>query len=252
MFMFANLKFLKVTIISLFVLSLIALNLLVVPTTQAASKKRCSCTGDITIKNPSTQATKISSYYQCSLKKTSPTANPSCLNAKIALWSPDDKKDCSKVTATELTNTIKLKYSDVVGFSLNKCLDATGHTSPSSKPTPTPPTPTTPAPKSKYCQEKEGIEYCNLENPLKDTSFNANVLLGNVIRAALGIVGALSLFAFVHGGVTWLRSFGNPEKINKGMHSMLWAVLGLLVVFLSYGIAKWILGLLVSGKAWPG
>lgn len=94
-----------------------------------------------------------------------------------------------------------------------------------------------------------GATKCVLENPL-GTVTNANVLMGNIIKAAMGITGALSLYAFFQGGVTWMRSFGNPEKINKGMHTMLWAVLGLLAVFFSYGIVKWVLNLLGTGKAW--
>lgn len=94
-----------------------------------------------------------------------------------------------------------------------------------------------------------GATKCVLENPL-GTVTNANVLMGKAVAAAMGITGALSLYAFFQGGVTWLRSFGNPEKISKGMHTMLWAVLGLLVVFISYGLVRWMLNVLGTGKAW--
>jgi len=97
--------------------------------------------------------------------------------------------------------------------------------------------------------DSSGATKCVLENPLGKVT-NANVLMGKVVAAAMGITGALSLYAFFQGGVTWLRSFGNPEKINRGMHTMLWAVLGLLTVFLSYGLVRWVLNLLSTGKAW--
>ncbi|MFH1291989.1 MAG: hypothetical protein ABIH87_02220 [bacterium] len=104
------------------------------------------------------------------------------------------------------------------------------------------------------CQESSpGILDCALANPL-GTSINSttdvNTLIGKVVAIALGLVGALSLFAFVQGGMTWFRSFGNPEKIKQGMHTMLFAVMGLLVTFLSYAVLKWIMKLIATGKAW--
>ncbi|PIT87037.1 MAG: hypothetical protein COU31_05115 [Candidatus Magasanikbacteria bacterium CG10_big_fil_rev_8_21_14_0_10_40_10] len=93
-----------------------------------------------------------------------------------------------------------------------------------------------------------GVTTCSLDNPLQTTE--PNIVIGNIVKALMGVTGALSLWAFVEGASKWLRSMGNPEQINKGMHTMLWAVLGLLVVFISYAIAKWVLRLFFIGQAW--
>jgi len=73
-----------------------------------------------------------------------------------------------------------------------------------------------------------------LANPLKGDVTEVAVLIGMIIKAGLSIVGALSLAVFVFGGFTWLTSAGNQEKVGKGAKTMLWAVLGLVVVFASY------------------
>lgn len=73
-----------------------------------------------------------------------------------------------------------------------------------------------------------------LENPIGAT--NVNVIIGRVIKGALGIVGALALFMFFWGGQTWLISAGNPEKVKAGTQTMIWAAVGVVIVFASYMI----------------
>ena len=74
----------------------------------------------------------------------------------------------------------------------------------------------------------------SLQNPLKGDVKDVAVLIGMIIKAALSVVGALSLGVFVVGGFTWLTSAGNQEKVSKGSKTMLWATIGLIVVFASY------------------
>ena len=52
----------------------------------------------------------------------------------------------------------------------------------------------------------------------------------------LGIVGSLSLLAFVAGGLMWMLSAGNPEWVTRGKQTIIGAVIGLVVVFTSYTI----------------
>jgi len=60
------------------------------------------------------------------------------------------------------------------------------------------------------------------------------VIIGNVIKAVLGVVGAIALFMFVYGGMYMLTSAGSPEKVKKGKDVLIWAVIGLAVIFGSY------------------
>ena len=73
-------------------------------------------------------------------------------------------------------------------------------------------------------------------------------ILGLTINYALGIIGSLTLVVFVYGGVLWLTSGGTPEKIKTGSQAMMWAVIGLVVIFASYAILSTIIsGLGVRG-----
>lgn len=76
----------------------------------------------------------------------------------------------------------------------------------------------------------------DLPNPLalSDKQISVPTILGNIIKGALGIVGSLALLMIVWGGFQWLVSMGNPEKVKSGLNTMLWAAIGLVLVFASY------------------
>jgi len=92
---------------------------------------------------------------------------------------------------------------------------------------------TTEAPKTtQKCLSDNKSECVVLENPLGAT--DVPTLLGTIIKAALGIVGSLTLLMLIWGGFQWLTSAGNAEKVKSGTQTMVWAVIGVVLVFSSY------------------
>jgi hypothetical protein len=55
-----------------------------------------------------------------------------------------------------------------------------------------------------------------------------------LIRLMIGMVGALAILYFIWGGVQWLTSYGNQQKIQHGRDIMLQTVIGLIVAFMSF------------------
>jgi hypothetical protein len=78
---------------------------------------------------------------------------------------------------------------------------------------------------------------CSSDNCSLNTFIALGVSLSNII---LGLVGALTLAMFIYGGVTLLISGGSAEKISKGKEIILGSVVGLLIVFGSYTIIKFV------------
>ncbi len=77
-----------------------------------------------------------------------------------------------------------------------------------------------------------------LTNPIgKD---DPAIIIGDIVKAILGISGLIALLAFVFGGVTWMTSGGSPEKVKKGRDMLTWAIIGLLVVFSSYTLLRYV------------
>jgi len=84
-------------------------------------------------------------------------------------------------------------------------------------------------------------EVC-LNNPLTgdQSSISPQTLIGRIISAVLGLVGSLALLMFIYGGFTWMTAAGNSEKVEKGKQIILWAVIGLAVIFTSYAMVKFV------------
>lgn len=81
---------------------------------------------------------------------------------------------------------------------------------------------------------------CTLTNPLGDIS-SPQVLIGRVITSVLGVVGSLALLMFIYGGLTWMTSSGSAEKVKKGRDIILWSAVGLVVIFMSYTLVRFVL-----------
>lgn len=93
-------------------------------------------------------------------------------------------------------------------------------------------------------------ETTSLPNPLcPDNDPNCvtvPLLIGRIIKAVLGIVGSIALLMFVYGGFLWMTSAGNREKVEKGKETLIWATIGLAVIFAAYAMVSFVLGALTS------
>ena len=87
---------------------------------------------------------------------------------------------------------------------------------------------------------KDGV--VQLCNPLTGEAENIEIptLLGKIIKAVLGIVGSLALVMFIYGGVTWMLAAGNAERVTKGKNILIWATIGLVVIFSAYALVTFI------------
>lgn len=66
-------------------------------------------------------------------------------------------------------------------------------------------------------------------------SINIYIKFGlNIVNFLFGIIGAVALLVFVYGGIMLIISQGNQEKIKTGTDAMLWAVIGLVIIFSAY------------------
>jgi uncharacterized membrane protein len=60
-----------------------------------------------------------------------------------------------------------------------------------------------------------------------------------VINYALFFIGAIALVFVIYGGVLYITSGGDSEKTTKARNTLMYAVLGIIVVVISYAIVTW-------------
>src|SRR3972149_9702258 len=60
------------------------------------------------------------------------------------------------------------------------------------------------------------------------------VVLQNVINALIVIAGIVSVFMIVWAGYKFVMSEGDPEKISMARKTLIYAIVGLIFIFLSF------------------
>jgi len=66
-------------------------------------------------------------------------------------------------------------------------------------------------------------------------------LVSQGLKFVLGFVGLIFLILFIYAGFTWMTARGNADQIKKARGTMVWAVLGLIIIFSSYIIVAFVL-----------
>jgi hypothetical protein len=92
-----------------------------------------------------------------------------------------------------------------------------------------------------HAQSVSASDY-SIDNPLKGVANTPQEFIGQIIKGVLGIVGSLALVMFIYGGFTWMTSSGNSEQVTKGKNIVIWAAIGLIVIFSSYTLIRFLLG----------
>ena len=81
-----------------------------------------------------------------------------------------------------------------------------------------------------------------IANPLESAGIDSpQTLIGKVINSVLGIVGSLALVMFVYGGLIWMTSSGSAEQVKKGRDILMWAAIGLVIIFSAYGLVRFVI-----------
>lgn len=85
----------------------------------------------------------------------------------------------------------------------------------------------------KPCPDGRGS--CTLiDNPIAGRGTDIYRQVGGVVGYVLLLIGSITLLMIVWGGFQWLTAAGNAEKIEQGSKTMIWAVIGVFAVFISY------------------
>jgi len=77
--------------------------------------------------------------------------------------------------------------------------------------------------------------------PLPLSNITPAQVIGRILSALLGIVGAIALLMFVWGGFQWMTARGNPDAVGKAKKTIVWASLGLVAIFSSYAVLSFVI-----------
>lgn len=67
-------------------------------------------------------------------------------------------------------------------------------------------------------------------------------LVLTIVNYFLGFLGLLAVIMVIYGGVTYVASAGNDEAVGKAKKIIMYAVIGLIIVLLSFVLVRAVLG----------
>ncbi len=68
-------------------------------------------------------------------------------------------------------------------------------------------------------------------------------MIGNIIKAAISFVGVVFLVLMIYGGYLWMTARGNEQQVEKAKNLISAAIIGLIIVILSYAISAYLISL---------
>ncbi len=70
-----------------------------------------------------------------------------------------------------------------------------------------------------------------------------------IINSALGLLGIIAVVIFVYAGFLWMTAGGNDEQVGNARKMMGASVIGLAIILSAYGIARFVIEVLVNASA---
>ena len=99
-------------------------------------------------------------------------------------------------------------------------------------------------------QSADNLLWGGTQNEIGNTiglgSEDPRILAANIIRVALGFLGIIALGLTIYAGWLWMSAAGNMEKIDKARKVLSGAIIGLLIILLSFGATTFVLNKLLT------
>lgn len=72
-------------------------------------------------------------------------------------------------------------------------------------------------------------------------------IIGIAIKTLTMFMGSIMFVLVVYAGVMWMTAQGNSERVEKSKKIMIWAVLGVAVMLMSYIVVSFVFSSIQSG-----
>jgi len=86
-----------------------------------------------------------------------------------------------------------------------------------------------------------------IDNPLGSSVSTPQALIGKVINGILGVTGSIALLVFIWGGFIWMTAAGASDKVQHGKDTLVWATIGLVVIFSAYAMVRFVFTDILGG-----
>lgn len=74
----------------------------------------------------------------------------------------------------------------------------------------------------------------------EDTDLTGNIT--TILNVVIGALGIIAVVVIIIGGVTYMTSSGDASKVKKAKDTILYGVIGLVIVALAFAIVNFVIG----------
>ncbi|MCL5795056.1 MAG: hypothetical protein M1338_01735 [Patescibacteria group bacterium] len=68
----------------------------------------------------------------------------------------------------------------------------------------------------------------------------------NVVNVLMGFLGIIAIIIILWGGFKWMTAGGNEEKVGEAKKIITAGIIGLIIIFISYAIATFVISQLIT------
>ncbi len=79
---------------------------------------------------------------------------------------------------------------------------------------------------------------------LQNTSVQG--IVGNIIKSVIGLFGIVATAFIVYGGILWMTSGGEEEKVKKAKKLMISGIIGMVIIVSAYAITSYLMSNLLG------
>ena len=84
---------------------------------------------------------------------------------------------------------------------------------------------------------EEGVELARADGVPADLF----VVIKQISTTVLGVVALISVIMLIYGGIRYIISGGDSKKVTDAKNTLLYAIIGLVICFLSYAIINFVI-----------
>jgi len=78
------------------------------------------------------------------------------------------------------------------------------------------------------------------------TNSSIALLVGNIVKIFLGVLGVIFVILIIYAGFLWMTDLGDAKKAQKAKDLIKNAVIGIIIIFVSYGLTNFIISQLIT------
>lgn len=82
-----------------------------------------------------------------------------------------------------------------------------------------------------------------------DASNQLPVIIGNIVKAAISVLGIVFLILLIYGGFIWMTARGEADKVDRAKGTITRAIIGLIIIVSAYAISSFVVSRIITAAS---